>query len=117
MKMLWRIDKFYVLYTILSAVIGEIISMFEHTFLVAYLVGYIERGRPFIEALAFLLPMTALIILNMAISGWLQSSIIPKKTKKISRALRLTLYEKAADYSSDDTKPQGNLCIFAKLFG
>ncbi len=96
-RTLYRISPTYVIGNIALDVGNEVTTMFEHTFLVAYIIDCIENGRPFSSILIFFIPMTILILIKIIIGPYLNSHILPRHSERIDKELKLTLYRKAVN--------------------
>ena len=85
----------YTTYVIVSEIIFKLTVLFEHTFLVAYMIDCLEKQRPFVDILKFLLPVFLVVVLNSLRSYWVWCYVAPKSLAKIKKAIHLTLYRKA----------------------
>ncbi len=95
-RWLFRISPYYVIITVVSAIVSEVILMMENTFLLAYIVDCVQYGRPFTEIFKLFIPVTAVVVFNMLFFSWAEIKVTAKATEKVDKAMRLTLYRKAA---------------------
>lgn len=91
----FKVAPIYTLYTIVSEIIHKLTVLFEHTFLVAYMIDCLEKQRPFVDILKFLLPVFLVVVLNCLRSNWVWCYVAPKSLAKIKKDIHLTLYRKA----------------------
>lgn len=85
----------YTVYSFLFLIIGDLITLFEHVFLPAYIIGCVERKAPLYEILYFLVPIALAVLFKVSIISFVNAYIKPKSTAKIDKYIRLTLYKKA----------------------
>lgn len=95
LKLLFRSSKYYVISSLIMAVISTLLPIFEHTFLLAHIVNCIQYGRPFGDVLWFLIPVTLTVVLKLIFSSYHDTTALPKAQEKVNRDIRLMLYEKA----------------------
>lgn len=95
LKWHFKIAPVYTFFTILFHVYHQIFVIFEHTFLVAYIVGCIEDKRSFGDVMDFLLPMAVLCIAYMVIKCWFDCFIEPGALARVKEEIHLKLYHKA----------------------
>lgn len=105
----WQLKAapFYTLFMFLHTIIGDIITLFEHTFLLAYIISCVEQGKGLKEVLYFLVPVFAAVVLKVSVHHIVRSYVTPKETAKIKKAIYLRLYEKAVSMELakyDDTE-------------
>lgn len=91
----FKVAPVYTLYVIVSEIIQKLTVLFEHTFLVAYMIDCLEKQRPFVYILKFLLPVFFVVVLNCLRSNWVWCYVAPKSLAKIKKDIHLTLYRKA----------------------
>lgn len=91
----FKIAPFFTLTTFLQTIIGDIITLVEHTFLVAYIISCVERGGTLTEVLYFLIPVAVAVTLKVNINHVINLYIAPKANAKIKKAIHMKLYEKA----------------------
>ncbi|MBQ8816235.1 MAG: ABC transporter ATP-binding protein [Lachnospiraceae bacterium] len=92
----FRVAPWYTLLYFLQMIVGDIITLFEHTFLVAYIIGCVERGGTLTEVLYFLVPVAVAVTIKVCVNPLIDSYITPKSSAKIKEAIHMKLYEKAA---------------------
>ncbi len=91
----YKIAPVYTVYQVLNVVIGNIITVFEHTFLTAYIIDCIENKRPLSSVLAFLIPVAIAVAIKVIQAPLVSVYYVPHFTAKFNKAVHLTLYEKA----------------------
>jgi len=91
----FRIAPIFTLTTFAQTIIGDIITLVEHTFLVAYIISCVERGGTLAEVLYFLIPVAVAVTLKVNINHVINLYIAPKSNAKIKKAIHMKLYEKA----------------------
>ena len=91
----FKVAPVYTLYVIVSEIIQKLTVLFEHTFLVAYMIDCLEKQRPFVDILKFLLPVILVVVLNCLRGHWVWCYVAPKSLAKIKKDIHLTLYRKA----------------------
>ena len=96
-RWLLRIAPGYTAYLMITAVFNELLILFEHTFLVAYLVGCIEEQRPLSDAMTVLILFVVFGILYNIGQNFVDGYAAPKANAKIRKEIHLTLYGKAVD--------------------
>ncbi len=67
----------------------------EHVYLVAYLIDCIEKQKPFINAVIFVIAVFLTITIRFLIGYYMDARVAPKCNQKIFRRIRMDLYEKA----------------------
>ena len=96
LRKLFRIAPGMILFKILYAVIDSVVIVFEHTFFVAYVIHCIEMQKGMGDVLAFFVPLTAVILIRMVVSPYVDTYFRFKSDEKIHREIKMQLYEKAA---------------------
>ena len=91
----FRVVPLFTLLTFGQTIIGDIITLFEHTFLVAYIIGCVERGGTLADVLYFLIPIAMAATLKLCINPVINAYIAPKANAKIKQSIHMKLYEKA----------------------
>ncbi len=91
----FKIAPLYTLFNFGQTIVSEIITLFEHTFLVAYIVSCVERGGTLADVLYFLVPVAIAVTLKLIINPAIGAYISPKVNAKIKKAIHMRLYEKA----------------------
>lgn len=92
-----KIAPGYTIYTILITVYHEMLVLFQHTYLVAYIIGCIEENRTFGDVLSFLLSVATASFFYQITNTWVNCFVRPKALAKIKKEIQLTLYEKAVN--------------------
>lgn len=103
----FKIAPGYTAFTLFQAVLGDVITLFEHTFLLAHIVTCVEQKSPLKNVLYFLLPVAAAVALKLIVNAVFGAYIAPGSTAKIQREIHLKLYSKAKDMDLaryDDTE-------------
>jgi ABC-type multidrug transport system fused ATPase/permease subunit len=85
--------RFYIGITIVE----KVSIVLEHTFMAAYIIDCMEKGRPFSSIFWFVVPVTLVILFRLIYIPYLDAYILPKHREKITRDIRMTLYQKAAE--------------------
>ncbi len=91
----FRVAPLFTLITFGQTIVGDIITLFEHTFLVAYIVSCVERGGTLADVLYFLVPVAIAVTLKVSINPVIGAYIAPKANAKIKKEIHMRLYEKA----------------------
>ena len=91
----FRVAPMFTLLTFGQTIIGDIITLFEHTFLVAYIVSCVEKGGTLADVLRFLVPVALAVTLKVSINPIISAYIAPRADAKIKQAIHMRLYEKA----------------------
>lgn len=91
----FRIAPVYSLYMFLQILFAELVTLFEHTFMLAYIVDCVEKGRSLRDVLYFMIPVAAAVALKIGILPLFNVYFNPKAEAKIKKAIHLKLYEKA----------------------
>lgn len=91
----FRIAPVYSVYMFIQILFAELVTLFEHTFLLAYIVDCVEKGRTVKDVLYFLVPIALAVALKIGGMPFSNAYISPKQEAKIKKAIHLKLYEKA----------------------
>ena len=91
----FKVAPLFTLITFGQTIIGDIITLFEHTFLVAYIVSCVERGGTLADVLRFLVPVALAVTLKVSLDPITSAYIAPRADAKIKKAIHMRLYEKA----------------------
>lgn len=91
----FKVTPGYTLFLFLQTIIGDIITLFEHTFLLAYIVSCVERGATLKEVLYFLVPVALAVTIKITVSPFTGAYIGPRANAKMKQAIHMKLYEKA----------------------
>lgn len=67
----------------------------EFTYAQKYLIGVIERGGTFLEAVRFMLFIAALVMIKILWAGVMEHYIKPKSLEKLHQRMQIELYERA----------------------
>ena len=67
----------------------------EHVYMVAYIIGCIEKQKPFSNAAIFVIIVFLTIVFRFLIGFYMDNKVNPKCSQKIYRRIRMELYEKA----------------------
>ncbi len=97
----------YTFYRFCFIILGDVITLFEHTFFPAYVISCVETGKSFIDILYFLIPIAVGATIKVTLDPWINANVAPKSQAKIKKALHLKLYEKAVSMEIskyDDTE-------------
>lgn len=94
---LWRISPGFVITKLIAMINSHVTLILENTFLIAYIIKIVEEGRPFTDIFPMFLPITAIVVFNMLVFSVVEVKYLCKQEEKVYKALRLTLYQKAAN--------------------
>lgn len=105
----------YTVFMFFNHIIGDVITLFEHTFLLAYIVECVEKGKGIKDILYFLIPVFIAVMLKISVNNIVRSYVTPKETAKIKKSIHLQLYEKAVhmDLSKYDNSEFYNDFVWA----
>lgn len=92
----FKIAPGYTVFTFLQTVLGNVITLFEHTFLAAHIITCVEQKRPLSSILLFLVPVAVAVSLKLLVGTVFGAYQAPAETAKIQKQIHLTLYQKAA---------------------
>ena len=87
----FKVAPLFTLITFGQTIVGDIITLFEHTFLVAYIVSCVERGGTLADVLDFLVPVALAVTLKVSINPVISAYIAPKAKAKIKKAIQMKL--------------------------
>ena len=96
LRWLFRITPGYMIYRTLFEMIDSVCIVFEHTFLVAYIIYCIENQKGMHGVMLFFVPLSCVILIRMLLAPYVETHIRPKIDEKINREVKMQLYEKAA---------------------
>jgi len=85
----------YTLVTFGQTIAADVTALFEHTFLVAYIVSCVENGKNLADVLRFLVPVALAVTLRVSIDPFIFAYMSPRGNAKIRQAIHMKLYEKA----------------------
>lgn len=94
-RLIGSISPSYLFVKILQEVIKNVSILFEHTFLVAYIISCAESNAPFVNVLYMFVPVVGVIFARMFYEPWLDAVFYPLQKEKIQKGLRLKMYNKA----------------------
>lgn len=94
-RMIASISPVYLLVKFVQEMIRSVSILFEHTFLVAYIISCAEKGSPFTDVLYMFVPVVGTILARMFYEPWLDAVFYPLQKQKIQKQLSLKMYNKA----------------------
>ena len=59
----------YTVFMFFNHIIGDVITLFEHTFLLAYIVECVEKGKGIKDILYFLIPVFIAVMLKISVNN------------------------------------------------
>ncbi len=95
LRMIASISPVYLIVKFVTEIIKRVSILFEHTFLVAYIISCAEQNVPFTHVLYMFIPVAGVILLRMFYEPWLDAVFYPIQKEKIQKGLSLRLYNKA----------------------
>lgn len=107
LKWQFKIAPAYTIFTFIQKTAGDVITLFEHTFLIAYIINCVEQKKTLADVLYFLIPVAIAVFLKLMVNTLFAAYIAPGVSEKIQKEIRLKLYEKAASLELakyDDTE-------------
>ena len=94
-RMIGSISPAYLIVKILQEAVKNVSILFEHTFLVAYIISCAKSNAPFVKVLYMFIPVVGVIFARMFYEPWLDAVFYPLQKEKIQKGLRLKMYSKA----------------------
>lgn len=91
----FKVTPLYTLFSFVQMFFGDIVTVLEHTFLVAYIIHCVENKLSFGNILEFFIPVSLLVIAKVIMNPFVNSYIEPKVDAKIEKEIYLRLYTKA----------------------
>jgi len=91
----FRIAPIYSVYMFIQILFAELVTLFEHTFLLAYIVDCVEKGRGIKDVLYFLVPVAIAVAIKIIGMPYSNAYISSKVEARIKKEIHLKLYEKA----------------------
>ena len=88
-RMIGSISPAYLIVKILQEAAKNVSILFEHTFLVAYIISCAESNAPFVNVLYMFVPVVGVIFARMFYEPWLDAVFYPLQKEKIQKGLRL----------------------------
>lgn len=102
-----KIAPAYTVFTFIQKTAGDVITLFEHTFLIAYIINCVEQKKTLADVLYFLIPVAIAVFIKLTVNTVFGAYTAPAVAEKIQKEIRLKLYEKAASLELakyDDTE-------------
>lgn len=94
-RMIGSISPAFLIVKILQEAVKNVSILFEHTFLVAYIISCAESNASFVKVLYMFIPVVGVIFARMFYEPWLDAVFYPLQKEKIQKGLRLKMYSKA----------------------
>lgn len=107
LKWQFKIAPCYTVCTFLQSILGDVVTLFEHTFLAAYIINCVEQRKTLTDVLYFLIPVAIAVFIKLMFGTVFGAYIAPAAQEKIQMQMRMRLYEKAASLDLaryDDTE-------------
>ena len=92
----FRLTPGYLILRFVFSIFGNVTTLFEHTFLLAYIVSCLEEGKALTDVLLFLIPVAIAVAVKIVAWPLIEAYLTPKANAKFYMHTRLTLYKKAA---------------------
>ena len=96
LKICFEAAPFYTFYQLLNAAMVQAIVFVEHTYMISFIVDAIQYQKPFRTVAAFILSVFLFIVTYHLFMFYYNNKVHLKAMEKISRAVRLKLYDKAS---------------------
>jgi len=96
-KLCFAASPALVIFPVLDAVRNQVSIFFEHTFLIGYVLEAAEFGYPFKKVAFVIILLFILISVGMAFTVWVGDYVRAKEGPKVSRKIKLMLYERARE--------------------
>ena len=96
LKWQFEIAPAYTVFTLMQTVLGDVVTLFEHTFLTAYIISCVEQKKTLTDVLYFLIPVAIAVFIKLMLNTVFDAYIAPGEREKIQMKMRMRLYEKAA---------------------
>ncbi len=93
----FRLTPGYVILRFAQSIFGNVVTLFEHTFLLAYIISCVERDKTLVDVLYFLIPVAIAVAIKIISGPLVEAYLTPKANSKFYMDTRLTLYKKAAE--------------------
>ena len=107
LKWQFKIAPGYTVIKFMQDIFGNVITLFEHTFLAAYIINCVEQRKTLTDVLYFLIPVAIAVFIKIMFNTVFGTYIAPAEQEKIQMEMRMRLYEKAASLELaryDDTE-------------
>lgn len=92
----FRLTPGYVILRFVQSIFGNVVTLFEHTFLLAYIISCVERGKTLVDVLKFLIPVAIAVAIKLISGPLIEAYLTPKANFKFYMHTRLALYKKAS---------------------
>ena len=96
-KLCFKASPAFVIFPVLDAVRNQVSIFFEHTVGIGYVLEAAEFGYPFKKVAMVILILFIAISIGMVFTVWVGDYVRAKEGPKVSRKIKLMLYEKAKD--------------------
>lgn len=93
----FRLTPGYIVIRFIYSIFGNVVTLFEHTFLLAYIISCVEKGKTLSDVLLFLVPVAIAVAIKTVAWPHIEAYLTPKANSKFYMDTRLTLYKKAAE--------------------
>lgn len=93
----FRLTPGYVILRFIQSIFGNVVTLFEHTFLLAYIISCVENGKTLVDVLYFLIPVAIAVAIKLISGPLVEAYLTPKANSKFYMHTRMTLYKKAAE--------------------
>ncbi|MCR5279145.1 MAG: ABC transporter ATP-binding protein/permease [Lachnospiraceae bacterium] len=96
-KLCFKASPMLVIFTVLDAVRNQVSIFFEHTVGIGYVLEAAEFGYPFKRVAFVVILLFVCISVGMAFTVWVGDYVRAKESPKVSKAIKLMLYERAKE--------------------
>ena len=87
----FRLTPGYLILRFVFSIFGNVTTLFEHTFLLAYIVSCLEEGKALTDVLLFLIPVAIAVAVKIVAWPLIEAYLTPKANAKFYMHTRLTL--------------------------
>lgn len=94
-KYICRYTPGYLVISILFSIFAATVTFFEHTYCIKYLVDIIQFGKPFRNAVIYIVTMAIIVTFKLITNAYLDLVIKEKAQPKLHRLIRMDVYKKA----------------------
>ncbi len=91
----FKVAPGYFIYKTIETIFNQAIHLFEHTFLLAYIIDCIENKRSFSDVLTYLIPLVIILALKLIITHLVDYYITPRVVEDVKQEVNMKLCGKA----------------------
>lgn len=66
----------------MQTVLGDVVTLFEHTFLTAYIINCVEQKKTLTDVLYFLIPVAIAVFIKLMLNTFFDAYIAPGEREK-----------------------------------